>query len=440
MINRRLLSSFIMVLLTAICICPASAQRRGKPSAARDFSAVLIETGSSAPSSGQFANFNSFTINDNNHVAFLATVTRKEDSSNTAGTVNGLFLLTDSGARKIALQGEVAIGGGKFSDLIPLTDPPTTTIALNNRDEIAFIAQLEGTTASTGIFLSSQNQLTRLVANGDAAPGGGKFAGFGSLAINDRGNVVFFSALSEDRAGAAVFLISETGMERMLSLGDSLTTGERLNGISFSARSFNNENQLVLLGNFSNTSEQTGLFLATPGKLSAVATTGQTSPLGGRFQTFGLPVINDRGTILCLTFLSEGPSQALFTFSTQGVIKVAATGDITLDGEKIETIPSFRDAYAINNNGMVAYCALLNSFQSQTFFLVKDNSVTSVGRNVRLPTPRFPNLIRFYPLALNNQDVVLVAGATFDTFGFTTTINEINIGRAGNKSVDIYRR
>src|SRR5262249_19874377 len=63
---------------------------------------------------------------------------------------------------------------------------------LNNNGQVIFTADLD--TGGEGVFLGSAGGLTQLMRDGESAPGGGTFGGFGSLStdtINNSGDAAF---------------------------------------------------------------------------------------------------------------------------------------------------------------------------------------------------------------------------------------------------------
>src|SRR5262245_66170199 len=82
-----------------------------------------------------------------------------------------------SGVRRVAVTGQPAPGGGTFDrfsvESLPIVAP------INGKGQVAFFATVLRGRASEGLFLSSGTQITKLAADGDPAPGGGAFSGFG---------------------------------------------------------------------------------------------------------------------------------------------------------------------------------------------------------------------------------------------------------------------
>src|SRR5260370_25032458 len=82
---------------------------------------------------------------------------------------------------KVAANGGPAAGGGSLRNLrFP---------ALNDGGQVAFVSNFPG---GRGVFLYTGGTITRLVRNGEPAPGGGTFStAFTSLSLNANGIVAF---------------------------------------------------------------------------------------------------------------------------------------------------------------------------------------------------------------------------------------------------------
>src|SRR5438128_9093981 len=98
---------------------------------------------------------------------------------------------------RVAVAGQAAAGGGTFEhfgvEALPVVAP------VNGRRQVAFFASLLRGRASEGFFLTDGRRITRIALEGDAAPGGGTFSGFGKHpmpALNERGEVAFVAAIA----------------------------------------------------------------------------------------------------------------------------------------------------------------------------------------------------------------------------------------------------
>jgi len=244
-----------------------------------------------------------------------------------------LMLYRDGELSILAAHGySVPSGNGKFNSFLKGTYsfPPT----LNNRGQIAFVANLRETTGGSsdneGVFLAEKDKITEVVRKGEFVPGGnGRFRTFYNyVAFNDIGTVVFIADL--------------TG-----------TTG--------------------------GTSDDSGIFMARDGQITTLARKGQAPPEGNgaffAFNAFGLysyPVLNERNDVAFFAYLSGSssgngdntgiyfvsPDQSMQTVVREGqsvagrkIIELAAEGGFL-------SIPNPGGGEGFNDNGEIAFAAI----------------------------------------------------------------------------------
>src|SRR5919108_677945 len=116
--------------------------------------------------------------------------------------------------RAVALAGDPAPGGGTFEhfgvEALPIVAP------VNTKGQVAFFATLLRSTASEAFFLAGKSRTIRVVAEGDRAPAGGTFAGFGPPVIDNRRRVAF-AAVIEGRAVPGGVFVADGASVRMLT-------------------------------------------------------------------------------------------------------------------------------------------------------------------------------------------------------------------------------
>jgi hypothetical protein len=260
----------------------------GQLSVLNDFSATsTLVPGGSIPA-----------INNLGEVAFEAI-----DLS--TGT-NGIFL-NSSGRTRLLVNAATPLPGGGTLNFIP-------NLALNDQEQLAFLAEPFSPFSPSGIFLSANGTLNALARDGDPAPGGGAFSipfadpRFGPV-INNLGTVAFATALS--------------------GIPDQ----------SFDTR---------------------GIFLYRNGTAARIIGPGDPSPDGGTFVSADSPSINALGQVVFMAQTTVG--FGAFIFDTGTIIKVASAGDIVL-GQSLSFIRSPK----INNNGHVTFTGDLSGNGSAVF-------------------------------------------------------------------------
>src|SRR3989441_318655 len=147
-------------------------------------------------------------------------------------------------ARPVVLAGDAVPGGGTFErfsvESLPIVAPVTSegrvaffATILRGRASEGFFVWSEGKVAKVrrgresleAIYVASAGKLRKVVAQGDAAPAGGGFAGFGAPVVNAKG-IVAFAAVVEGPAVPGGLFVSEDGKIRMvLGAGDDAPIG-----------------------------------------------------------------------------------------------------------------------------------------------------------------------------------------------------------------------
>ena len=144
---------------------------------------------------------------------------------------------------------------------------------------------------------------------GDPAPGGGTYAGFADVVLNDVGQIAF----NADLAGDA---------------------------------------------------PRGGLFLGgTDGTAAAVARVGQQLPSGSTAQSLSRPALDDAGRVTLhagVAYAGGGGGHELHRYDGGQLTAVAANGMVTTDGRTIDTV-DWRPAYAASESGRVVLRALLEN-------------------------------------------------------------------------------
>ncbi|MCI0489970.1 MAG: hypothetical protein L0229_25535 [Blastocatellia bacterium] len=173
----------------------------------------------------------------------------------------GMFLMTGEGIKPIEVDGDPMPTGG-------IITPDTFGHGdLNDKGEVAFVAGLTGGASSSGIFLNSNGQISKIMAQGDPTPIGGVFStqvglpiGFTTPGINDNSAVAFAAQVTDGNARSAIFLASPKAIIKVAAVGDKLPTGGKIKEITSFA--LNDLGQVAFYADVKNGPK--GIFLATP--------------------------------------------------------------------------------------------------------------------------------------------------------------------------------
>ena len=152
-------------------------------------------------------------LNDDGTVVFAAAITGGR-------AVEGIFAAQNGRIRPVALSGAAA--PGVASGTLAGLDAPV----INARGEVAFLATVRrGRESTETLLLSTRGQLQKIVAQGDPAPAGGTFAGFGPPAINREGAVAFGGAVEGRAVPGGIFVWKGGTLRMVLGAGEETPIG-----------------------------------------------------------------------------------------------------------------------------------------------------------------------------------------------------------------------
>jgi hypothetical protein len=121
------------------------------------------------------------------------------------------------------------VGAGQDTPLGGIFAKFSERVALNDAGTVAFTGLLKDAPVEAAIFVVEQGRLRKIVALGEPAPGGGTFANFGFWpALSASGSVAFIGAVDQGLAPLAVFLASATATRKLAGIGDPLPRGGTL--------------------------------------------------------------------------------------------------------------------------------------------------------------------------------------------------------------------
>jgi hypothetical protein len=199
---------------------------------------VLLRSGQALPDgSGQFSLFPALALalNDSNQVAFVANL-----SGTTAGPTDnlGLYRAQRGALVQLARKSQFVPGGnGRFLDF-----GGQNYVAINNSGAVAFLADLTGTTSgttdNTAIYLATSAGITQIVRKGQQAPdGNGVFSKLGYPALNNNNQIAFVATLSGTMGGTtdnqAIYFVDDS-----LSIKLVVRAGQLFNGKTIATPNF----------------------------------------------------------------------------------------------------------------------------------------------------------------------------------------------------------
>ena len=236
------------------------------------------------------------SLNDSDTVAFSASITA-------AHAGEGIFVAKDGAVKSIAVAGSDAPGvvGGTFAEF----DAP----ALNNRDEVAFVASVRhGRETFQALYLLSNGRLRKVLAEGDPYLGGGFFSKFGLPAINNRGVIAVPVTLDHGPVLGGIFVTGTRDLKMLVGAGALAPDGQMM--VRFSERVAIDDNDDIAFGaqlGIGRDGSEAVMKVNTSG-MTIVARSGDPAPGGGKFYGFGpWPSTGPTGRIAFVAAVDDGP-------------------------------------------------------------------------------------------------------------------------------------
>lgn len=274
--------------------------------------------GAAVPGGGTLSPFtpmNPAVINDAGRIAFMAYV-------DGASRNQGIFIADAGGLTPIAMGcgdygggtnngtcGDVSPIGGHFSGMFGGT---MFAPAFNNAGDVLFISDVNGGTALRALFLyrAATHTIIKIAAPGDASPVGGTLSAVGPGSINNSGVIVFLGMQSG--TGRVNLLRWTNGtLTKVVAVGDAAPGGGTFKILAGESLGFadgttiptgvvpgiNDVGQVCFFSTIQNGSYERGLFVSTGGTHQLYVKAGDATPVGGTYNNFYAPQINNAGTL-----------------------------------------------------------------------------------------------------------------------------------------------
>lgn len=283
------------------------------------------------------------TLNDAGVVAFAAAVAGGR-------AVEGIFTWSAGHLRAVATTGSPA--PGIPSGVVAGVETP----AINAGGEVVFLATIRrGRESIEAILASRGGTLRKIVAQGDAAPAGGVFAGFGPPALNARGSVAFAAVVEGKAVPGGIFLAAGDHVQMVVGAGEDTPIG----GIfaKFSERIALDDGGLIAFhGRLKFAPVEAAIFAVEGGRSRAVVRLGDPAPGGGTIAQFGLwPTVGSNGTIGFAASIDGGSAPvAVLLAGGAGLSRVVAVGDTLPAGDRIASLTLY-PIVAVGPRGHVTF-------------------------------------------------------------------------------------
>ncbi len=372
-----------------------------------------------------------------------------------------------SGIRRIAVTGQAAPNGGVFDrfsvESLPIVAP------INGKGQVAFFASVVRGRASEGFFLTTGTRISKLVADGDAVPGGGVFSGFGRHplpALNDAGELAFAATITGARAVEGVFVASPRGIRAVALAGGAAPDISSGTFANLDTPSINNRGEVAFLAIVRRGRESIeaiylqsggktrkvvaqgdparsgrigfaavvegravpgGVFAATAGAVKMLVGAGEDTPDGGIFAKFSERVaVNEAGTIAFNAILKGAPLSGAIYVVDDRVRKVVGLGEVAPGGG---VFSHFGLWPSLSASGAVVFAASVDGGPAPVAVFLAGRGATSKVAAVGDALPGGGALVSFglYPFA---------AASSSGAITFATAPDAVGAGAEGVFAID----
>jgi hypothetical protein len=251
---------------------------------------AIALSGADAPGvrNGTFVEFDAPVLNNRDEIAFVGTVRRGRE------TLQVLYLYSGGVLRKLVAGGDPAPRGGTF-DRFGLP-------AINNKGVVAFPAIVEHGAILGGIFVVGASELHLLVGAGEIGPGGEMLARFSErAAIDDEDNVAFVAHLGSNAASDALLVANASGLTQLAVTGEAAPGGGRFSGFG-PWPNFGRTATIAFVAAVDDGPGPLGIYLGSPGAIRRVAMVGDHLANGGVLPALALNSVTSAGSNGGLTF------------------------------------------------------------------------------------------------------------------------------------------
>jgi hypothetical protein len=249
----------------------------------------------------------------------------------------------------VALPGMMAVNNFTF------VDGSSGTPVINNRDEIAFPANVRNAAGKThsGVFLLGRDGQFQAVALPDQVlPGGAKIHDAFAADINDAGAVVFLT-YRPNNPFDGVYLWEKGTITPVAVVNQDIPGIGTIASIGAAWMNSQNDNVLVEVTRKSNPNSR-GLYLFAHGALTPLVVPGQAMPDGGKLWDMGAVSGANRARQRAFIGLLQDGTRSAYLLNADGTTSMILKTGATSDLGKITRIGFPSPGISLNSKGQVA--------------------------------------------------------------------------------------
>ncbi|HXF04405.1 MAG TPA: choice-of-anchor tandem repeat NxxGxxAF-containing protein [Blastocatellia bacterium] len=391
--NKSYLVVTICWALIGLHYCSPLARAQAPPE--RTLQVVAL-TGTALEAEGSFSQFGNIALNDAGQIAFIA------------GGGSGLYLQSRDSISPLALTAQKVPGRDSlFFDRF-------TSVGINNRGDVAFIASFFGSQRGVAVFLhrAETKDIRVIVSSGDRVPGPvfASFQDFLNVFVGDNGEVAFTGLFRDTDLGAFLFAgtLQPVAVLNMPAPG---TVGGQFTAASVQALA--PDGTILIQAGVQGGQASSGLFLFRAGAWSTVVVAGQTAPgIGGRFSRFSnATLISTSGEVAFEGAVIGGQAAGGIFTTTNGTAQPVLLGGRPIPAAGQRRIVSFSPV----RSNLLGEWAVQVTFDDNArgIFLFRRGALNLVILSAQTVTGSSAR--RFIPtgdLALNASGILAFAGET----------------------------
>ena len=292
---------------------------------------------------------------------------------------------------KVAQSGSLdPVSGLSFTSITAMAGLAPTP--MNGAGTVLFNACVNSSTTSCGVYAASAGgPITRVVFDGDSAPGGGAFSTPRGIAINDVGQVVFLSGTGAN--GGYYIYTPGAGISKIAAVGDSFAgpDGGTFSSFPFVSNfapqggSLNNAGQFAFGAAVSGGTATSGYFVGSAqASPFPVALSSDATPAGGTFANLNKldVVINDAHDVAFRADISGGAADSgYFIVHDAGSSTLSSPQAVLVQGQ---TVPGGSDTFDRQSTTPNNINGDFFTFDSQRNLYVFATVLTSGNANLQL--------------------------------------------------------
>src|SRR6266545_315968 len=380
---KRAILYTVVLLLPALMALPSAQMSSAGGAKVKVSHTVVAATGAAAPAGGNYSTFSFFnaTLNARHAVAFDAFVIGPHPTTGvfvgdgkTTSTI-ALGANPDPAAPSFGFVFNPFItpnGDVVFDDNVVPTGGRFTSFhnpVINDRGQVAFVAEMTGGSADFGLFRGEGGDLTPVFVANQMAPGGATIEDFGDPVINRHGQVAVIGLLTNSASRRGVFVGDGTDAVaialdgQLAPKGGSYTDSGR--GAFPGPIRLNDRGEVAFDARLTGGTSLSGIFRGDGDRTTTIALAGTIAPgTTGTFESFGDIKLGNDGRVAFIATLAVGVggvdssnNMGIWIGTSDEDLQLVVRTSEVIGGNVLTLLPQFGFAsgnqFDMNENGLL---------------------------------------------------------------------------------------